>query len=235
MRVPKREAMTHALDNVVWHALHGEQRDLGERHGRAARFDPEVAVFGAMDDPTAPEAWHDFSALVDPVGVVFAPVVVVPPAWRTDAVMPCFQMVATDVAVEPVEADLVELGSGDVPEVLDLVAATNPGPVGKRTIEMGRYVGMREDGRLVAMAGERFKVPGMTEISLVCTADEVRGRGLGRVVVMAVLERIRARGEEAFLHVLTDNRPAIALYRSMGFTVRTESSAYIVRKPKGRT
>jgi predicted GNAT family acetyltransferase len=223
--------MTHPLDNVVWHALQGEQRALGEHRGRAARFDPEVAVFGALAEPTA-EAWDDFASLVDPVGVLFAPSIEVPDAWRTDAVMPCLQMIATDVVIEPVDAAFEPLGADDVPDVLSLVEATKPGPVGKRTIEMGRYIGLREHGQLVAMAGERFKVPGYTEVSLVCTAEEVRGRGLGRQAVMAVVDRIRARGEEAFLHVLTDNAPAIELYRAMGFTVRTEASAYIVRKPR---
>lgn len=228
--------MTHVLDNVVWHALSGVQGALGERKGLAARFDPEVAVFAAVADLSSEQAWSDFAALIGPGrgGVLFAPNIDVPDGWSLDVTMPCFQMVATDVAVEPTGVDLVDLGVDDVADMLELVEATRPGPMTKRTIEMGRYAGLREEGKLIAMAGERFKVPGMTEISLVCTAPEARGRGLGRIAVLDILSRIRARGEEAFLHVLTGNAPAIALYEAMGFTVRTESSALIVRAPGER-
>ncbi len=222
--------MTHPLDNVVWHALSGRQAHLGSRNGRAARFDHEIAVFAGLEDPSDPGAWDDLAGLIGThAGVLFAPDLVVPEGWTTVAEMPCLQMVATDVVPQPSEVPMFQLTADDVPDMLELVEATKPGPVGKRTIEMGRYVGVREDGKLVAMAGERFAVDGLTEVSLVCTAEEVRGRGLGRVVVDDVIARIRERGEDAFLHVLTDNAPAIALYEAMGFAVRTTSAAMIVR------
>ena len=47
--------------------------------------------------------------------------------------------------------------------MLALVAATAPGPFGRRTPLLGRYLGIRDGGRLVAMAGERLRVPGHVE------------------------------------------------------------------------
>jgi ribosomal protein S18 acetylase RimI-like enzyme len=225
--------MTSPLDNVAWHALTGRQATLGTVEGRAARFDPAVSPFGAVDDLDAEEAWDDLARIVGPggVAVLFAPIVEIPKGWTLQHRMPCYQFVATgDTPASPAEG-LLELGPSDVPEILELIRATRPGPFDDRTIEFGTYLGARRDGRLVAMTGERMKVPGFTEVSAVCTADEVRGMGLGRTLVSAVVHLIRSRGEEAFLHVLTDNTPAIRLYESMAFTVRCEAEAVIVLAP----
>lgn len=222
---------SHALDNIVWHAAAGHQSDLAEHLGDAARFDPDVVPFAAVSDITSAAAWVDLATLVgDEVAILFAPNVVVPDGWSRDVAIPCVQMVASGVIVGERDVDVVELGPADVSEMSELVEATRPGPFRPRTIELGRYVGIREDGRLVAMAGERFRTPGFTEISLVCTAEHARGRGLARALVFEVTDAIRARGDEAVLHVLSDNAPAIALYRSMGFEVRTEAEAVAVHR-----
>jgi ribosomal protein S18 acetylase RimI-like enzyme len=223
--------VTDPLDNVVWHALSTRQAALGKRHGSAARFDGAVSVFSAIADVDDPACWQDLDVLLGGrPGVLFAPDVVVPDGWTTNMVLPCLQMVATDVHPRAAEVPVVELGAQDVPDMLALVALTKPGPVGERTIEMGRYVGVREEGELVAMAGERFSFDGYTEVSLVCTSPKVRGRGLGRIVVDEVVANIHARGDQALLHVLTDNAPAIALYEAMGFTTRITSNAVGVRR-----
>jgi predicted GNAT family acetyltransferase len=115
---------------------------------------------------------------------------------------------------------VVELGADSVPEMLDLVGRARPGPFWPRTREMGTYVGIRENGRLVAMAGERLRPPGWTEISAVCTAPEARGRGHAARLVRALAARIEARGERPFLHVAEENAGAVALYERLGFEVR---------------
>lgn len=128
-------------------------------------------------------------------------------------------------AAEPADPDgavlhIVELGEADVPEMLDLVARTRPGPFWPDTHQLGRYVGIRERGRLVAMAGERLRPPGWTEISAVCTAPEARGRGLAARLVADVAAHVAARGERPFLHVSAQNTSAITLYERLGFEVR---------------
>jgi predicted GNAT family acetyltransferase len=116
--------------------------------------------------------------------------------------------------------------------MLALVTETQPGPFGTRTIEFGGYIGLREEGRLVAMAGERLRCRGYAEVSAVCTLERHRGRGLGTALVRAVVHQIRARGEEAFLHASSSNETAIRLYRALGFRVRLEPEAFIVRVPE---
>src|SRR5229473_5140751 len=116
------------------------------------------------------------------------------------------------------EQELVVLGDADSLEMIELTALTKPGPFGKRTHELGTYVGIRREGKLVAMAGERMKVPGFTEVSAVCTHPEHTGHGYARILMAEVMRRIRSRGVTPFLHVREDNVRAIELYRRLGFT-----------------
>jgi predicted GNAT family acetyltransferase len=104
--------------------------------------------------------------------------------------------------------------------MLNLIERTKPGPFRKRTIELGNYLGLRVDGELVAMAGERLQPPGYTEISAVCTDERFRGRGLAGRLIRAVGHGIRERGDIPFLHASAQNTNAIRLYESMGFVLR---------------
>ena len=225
--------MAHQLDNVVWHALTGPRQALGEVSGRAARFHPEVSPFGAIEDRT-PEAWTDLAALVGAgrTACLFAEDVEPPAGWEEIFRAPCGQLVAEHVTTDGESAGLVVLGADDVPEMLELVAATKPGPFAARTIEFGGYVGLRDDsGALIAMAGERLRCDGFTEISAVCTAADQQGKGLGTRMVRALVESIRARGEQAFLHVADSNVNAYRLYLALGFTERAKPSATVLRVP----
>src|SRR5262249_50861316 len=115
------------------------------------------------------------------------------------------------------ETAIAPLGPADRPDMMALAASTRPGPFGPRTAELGTFVGIRVDGQLVAMAGERFRLPGLTEVSAICTLPAFRGRGYGAALMAHVMQQIFARGETPFLHVFPDN-PAIKLYAAMGFT-----------------
>jgi predicted GNAT family acetyltransferase len=110
----------------------------------------------------------------------------------------------------------------------DLVERTRPGPFTARTIELGTYLGVRDEGRLVAMAGTRMRPAGYTEISAVCTDEGHRGRGLARLLVTRMVEEIEARDETPCLHALDSNAGAIRLYEQLGFTVRTVMTFAVV-------
>jgi ribosomal protein S18 acetylase RimI-like enzyme len=199
---------------------------------RAARFQPEVSPFGALCDDPDPAAWADLAHLVGAGRrtVLLRPLLDVPPGWGIGRRIPCVQMTAGGVAGSD-DDRFVVLGADDVPEMLSLVAQTEPGPFGPRTIELGGYLGFRVSGRLVAMAGHRLAFPGFTEVSAVCTADNYRGQGLGTALVLAVVHRIWQRGDEPFLHAATGNESAIRLYLSLGFIVRREVEAFVVAVP----
>jgi predicted GNAT family acetyltransferase len=85
---------------------------------------------------------------------------------------------------------------------------------------LGTFLGVKVDGRLVAMAGERMKPGGYTEITAVCVHPDHRGRGYAQELLGAIARQIAACGEIPFLHVFSDNDSAIALYRRQGMEIR---------------
>jgi predicted GNAT family acetyltransferase len=126
------------------------------------------------------------------------------------------------------EPEAVVLGPDDLPEMIALTALTEPGPFRSRTIECGRYLGVRRDGELIAMAGERYQLPGYIEISAVCTHPDFRGEGLATRLIRAVAAGIEAAGARPFLHTGATNTNAIRLYERLGFTVSNRMSVTIV-------
>ncbi|WP_042800617.1 GNAT family N-acetyltransferase, partial [Streptomyces sp. C] len=166
------------LDNPVWGSLNGAHRAFAEYSGSgAARYLLSANPFAALADPEDPAAWADLAALVGPGQEVWLTGLLTPPAgWETVAVVPGVQLDGRAVRVEHAP-DAVRLGPADVEEMTALVKLTEPGPFLPRTVELGTYLGIRHEGRLVAMAGERMRPPGWTEISAVCTHPDFRGRG----------------------------------------------------------
>lgn len=121
----------------------------------------------------------------------------------------------------------------DVPQMLALVAATEPGPFRPRTIEMGRYYGHFDGARLVAMAGERLHLDGFTEISAVCTHPDARGRGLASGITGVVAEGIFERDEQPFLHVAENNAGALRVYEGLGFVRRRVVEFALIQASSG--
>lgn len=130
---------------------------------------------------------------------------------------------------EPPDLPLVELGPANADEMLALAKLTEPGPFGPRTGETGTYLGIREGGELIAMAGQRLRADGWGEVSGVCVHPRARRRGLGGALTLAVAADIRATGSEAMLHVREGNDAALALYDALGFEVRRMIVAGVVR------
>jgi ribosomal protein S18 acetylase RimI-like enzyme len=225
-----------ALDDPVAASLRTRHAHLARDRGRAVGYDPAVATFSAVPlDPT-PRDWADLAALLGPGAFadLFSLPVVAPADWEPVFRLPGVQLVgdpATFAAAAATDPAVVELGRADVPEMLELAALTRPGPFWPRTHELGTYVGIRAAGRLVAMAGERLRPPGWTEISAVCTLPEARGHGLAGRLVRALAARIAARDERPFLHAMADNTAAIALYERLGFRIRREVLFHGYRTP----
>ncbi|MDR6977926.1 GNAT superfamily N-acetyltransferase [Streptomyces sp. 3330] len=222
----------HPLDNAVWAALDGPHGHLADRVGRAARYPADVYDFAALADPGDPAAWADLLTLVGPgTAVRVKPVERVPDGWEVIGGGEGVQLTATAAFRAEPAPEAVRLGPDDVPEILDLVARTRPGPFLRRTVALGAYLGIRDQGRLIAMAGERLRLPGWTEISAVCTDPAHRGGGLATRLIRAVGAGIRDRGDTPFLHAAAGNAPAIRLYESLGFVLRRRSTIASVRTP----
>jgi ribosomal protein S18 acetylase RimI-like enzyme len=213
----------HSLDNPIWHALSTSQAHLAEGGPHAKRYAAEVAPFLAV--PDAGQGAEALAALVTP-GEVLTLIGVIPPLpshWQVEQEAGLLQMTATrPVAVTRPDPDFTVLTVADAPDMLALTALVFPGYFRPRTIEMGVYLGIRVEGRLVAMAGERMALPGHREISGVCTHPDYLGRGYAGSLVGHLLNAQFDRGESPFLHVNPNNAGAIRLYEKLGFIPRAE-------------
>ena len=221
------------LDNPIWHSMVAAHTALADlvrvENGGAGRYQRDVSPFGAVADPLDGLAW---SALGEILGGHPAVLIIepdqVPDGWEVMGAVAGVQMEGTHLMAEP-DPDVIPLVPADVPDVLALIDRTRPGPFLARTIEMGAYVGVRRQGSLIAMAGERLHPPGWTEISAVCTDEGFRGQGLGTRLIRTVAAGIRQRGEQPFLHVAATNDVALRLYRSLGFEVARTVSFSLLR------
>lgn len=214
--------MDDELDNLVWYSLTTVHARFAIGHGLARRYPSDVTVFvGLANDER--EAWDALATTtdVDETVIVFrAGEVEAPPGWERVGGGIGNQMVLTaDPAAGPVPG-IVALAPHHVPEMLDLVQLTQPGPFRPRTIELGNYYGVFEDGVLIAMAGERLQTSRFTEVSAVATHPMARGRGLASALTAHVARGILDRGQTPVLHVAQSNPAAQRVYERLGFVVR---------------
>lgn len=227
-------AERHPLDDPVRSALTGPHAHLAQRRGRILRYPPELMRFIALPDTLTASDWADVVALVGPEQIPIAGKVVAPrDGWELTSVGPGLQMVDDGTVEARTDAEAVVLGRADHAGIVDLVARNRGGrEFTPRTLELGTYLGFRRDGALVAMAGERLRPTGWSELSSICTDAAHRRQGLARRLVLALLAVIRERGDTAFLHVEHDNVAALNLYRGLGFRVRREISMAVVHIPR---
>lgn len=234
----------HSLDSVVWSSLTGPHAHLAEGTGAARCYPADVSPFAALDPALAgsleldDQRWAALTALAGRGAAVTLSgsaelLARLPPDWTVTERLPGVQLVATRALVGAPDPEAEVLGDEDVPQMLDLVRRTEPGPFAPRTHTMGRYLGIRRAGQLIAMAGERLHPPGHSEVSAVCTDPAFRGQGLAGRLIRAVVHEIRDRGETPFLHAAEHNTGAIGLYESLGFAVRRRPKFFFLRAPTG--
>jgi ribosomal protein S18 acetylase RimI-like enzyme len=213
----------HVLDRPVWSSLATRHAAFAVGGDRARRFAPDInPLAGARDD--AAESLAELARLVPadgPLLLLQADPVALPAGMVVASELPAVQMVLERLPEVPPDPRIVALAVADAPAMLALARLTNPGPFSTRTPELGEFFGVKgEGGALVAMAGERMKHPGYSEISGVCTHPDARGRGFARSLSAHVARRILERGETPYLHAYASNTPAIELYASLGFRLR---------------
>jgi ribosomal protein S18 acetylase RimI-like enzyme len=231
----------HALDNPIWTALTTKQSTLAHSSALARRFSPEMTLLGALAANTA-MAFDSLAHLIqrDPVTLYFSAPQKLASGWEVVRAVELHQMVfnpanlnaeAPAVAENGPAPEVIELTTADLPEMTEIYAATRPGrTLCQRIQKLGTFLGVRDEGKLVAMGGLRLHLAGYREITTVATLPGFEGRGYGTAVVRALMERILARGERPFLSVRTDNERAIEIYRKLGFAERTVLYSQTIRR-----
>jgi ribosomal protein S18 acetylase RimI-like enzyme len=226
----------HILDNPIWLSLTTRQAHLAVGDDLARRYPPEVTALAAVKNHGAAA----FAALAritsgDVAALFCYEPVSIPSDWKTIHTSNLVQMVCEPPHPESDSGmAIAELSAADSSEMVALTKLTNPGPFGTRTQELGLYLGIHQQGRLAAMAGERQKLPGYTEVSAVCTHPDFQGRGYARILISAVLQNIIERGEIPFLHVREDNVGAIRVYEKLGFKTRAIFPFFVLRHEQGK-
>jgi ribosomal protein S18 acetylase RimI-like enzyme len=225
----------HPLDQVIWRALTSRNRNVAEGDDLALRYLAPIAPFAATLDVSA-ASFQSLLALLpvgDQIGLFTIQEIMPPSAFSVIERGAVDQMVLAKMPAHHSFVPFVRLDAGDVPDMLALVEVTHPGPFGPRTIELGEYIGVRRQGILVAMAGERMRLDGFTEISAVCVHPSCRGQGLAAELVSTLVRSIASRGETPFLHVFNSNRAAIELYLKLGFVLRRRVHLALLARASG--
>jgi predicted GNAT family acetyltransferase len=216
--------MIHPLDRPAWSALSTRQASFGLGDDRARRFAPDFGLFAAAADTTQ-EALSALAALVvahGPVATVEVNAQPVPSGLIATPQPAVLQMVVERLAPREPAFEVTPLTDADAAQMLALATLTKPGPFFARTHQLGDFVGVKQGGELIAMAGERMKPIGFTEVSGVCTHPDHQGKGYAAGLMGVIAGRILARGETPFLHVFAHNTGAVRLYEALGYAVRTE-------------
>jgi predicted GNAT family acetyltransferase len=225
--------MTHVLDNAVWNALNTRQSALAVGGKLARKYRPEFTILAGVsaESPEAFDELKQITASGEVVGLRSLSDLTSVEGWTCRAQIPILQMVCEELKhCRPVEFET--LAQADVPAMRELVQLTQPGPFSTRTNEFGTFLGIKDGGKLVAMAGERMKVLGFDEISAVCTHPDYQGRGYARALVFEVARLIQERGNVPFLHVKRENLAGIKSYESIGFKTREELGFFVLSPDK---
>lgn len=224
--------MAHPLDRPVWNALTGRWSAFARGDARALALETDYGPFAAAADDSA-ESQAALAALVPAGGVLWIvetepqqP----PPGSVAARTALLYQMAAPTISPGRTDFPIEQLGDDDADEMRALATLTEPGPFLARTHKFGGFIGIRDNGRLVAMAGRRMRPPGFTEVSGVCTHPDFRGRGYAGALMRIVARRILDEDETPFLHVYAANKGAIALYETLGFRLRAEMQMLVLAR-----
>ena len=224
--------MKHVLDRPVWSALETRHRHFAQGGRLARRYSPSIALFAATaaDDAESLRALGELVGPGESMIMAQADAIALPAGLAATSSASAVQMVGEQPLQGVRDERVQRLTQHDVPEMLALASLTKPGPFTSGALSLGDFWGVKVEGRLVAMAGERMKQPGYTELSGVCSHPEFRGAGLGRLMSLFVANQIFARGEVPYLHAYATNAAAIRLYESIGFRLRSAMNVAVVQR-----
>ncbi|RWB26233.1 MAG: GNAT family N-acetyltransferase [Mesorhizobium sp.] len=223
--------MKHVLDRPIWSALATRHQAFAQGDNLAKRYRPSIVSFAATaaDDPESLQALGRLIPPYESAILVQADAIALPARFSVISTAALVQMIAEPPLQIVSDERVQRMTRDDAAEMLALASITKPGPFTLEALNLGDFWGVRIGGRLVAMAGERMKQPGYTELSGVCSHPEFRGGGLGRLLSLFVASQIMARGEIPYLHAYAINAAAIGLYESIGFRLRSTMNMAVVQ------
>lgn len=224
--------MDHRLDRPIWTSLVSRHAALAEGGALAKRYPADMSAFAATGDETAESiaALGDLAGAGGTVLLVQKEALVFPAGFVAEVQATLVQMVADGPVTAPDDPRIRPLGRADAADMLELAQLTKPGPFSLRAQAFGPFWGIRDNGRLVAMAGQRLGQEGFRELSGVCVHPDLQGQGLGRLMSLYVARQIQAAGDTAYLHAYATNATAIRLYESIGFRLRERMNMAMLRK-----
>jgi predicted GNAT family acetyltransferase len=222
--------MMHLLDRPIWSALGTRHASLAEGGTLARRYPASIAPFAATEseDKESLQALSELASTGETLLLLMADPIVAPSDFVTTTAASAVQMIGDRRLHHVTDERIERLTRADAADMLELATLTKPGPFSLRALELGDFWGVKINGRLVAMAGERMKQPGYTELSGVCTHPDIRGKGLGRMLSLYVADKIFARGDQPYLHAYETNKAAITLYESIGFRFRRSMNVAVI-------
>ncbi|MER9871851.1 GNAT family N-acetyltransferase [Mesorhizobium sp. M0195] len=224
--------MRHLLDRPIWSALQTRHRAFAQGNDLARRYRPSIVPFAATgaDDAESLRALEQLVSAGESVILLQSDAIALPAGLCATSTAAGVQMIAERPLQTVSDKRVQRLTRDDAAEMLALALLTKPGPFTLEALSLGDFCGVKIEGRLVAMAGERMKQPGYTELSGVCSHPEFRGGGLGKLLSLFVANRIVARGEVPYLHAYASNATAIRLYESIGFRLRSTMNVAVVQR-----
>lgn len=225
--------MEHFLDNPIYYALTSGHSHISKGTDDVKYYVEDITAFAGLKDNSQENLntlYHISPA--ESVFVFFSKTPVeIPGPWKLLTHIDMFQFIFRGKEIPMADASgITELELKHVNEMIDLVELTKPGPFLARTIELSNYTGIFVAEKLGAMAGHRFFPSPYREISAVCTHPDHLGKGYAFKILQEQIKRILLRLEIPFLHVRNDNEGAIKLYQKLGFEIRTDMIAYVIKK-----
>ncbi|RAJ77530.1 FR47-like protein [Chitinophaga dinghuensis] len=215
------------LDNPVWQSLQTIQRYFAHGTESVQRYTADVLPFMGYD-PEQFNGLEELAPWIAPTGealFIVGELPVLPENWEVITELVCSQMVCTSKpAVITHQEEVILLTEAHREEMVDFVNEGQPGYFLAQTPSLGNYYGIRKHGKLVALAGQRMRMPGLTEVSAVVTHKDHRGKGYAGILTRHVSQAIFDAGDIPFLHVIHSNQGAINIYERIGFAERRQIS-----------
>jgi ribosomal protein S18 acetylase RimI-like enzyme len=221
------------LDNPIWYALQTGNRNMACGNDKVQYIRRDAGAFAGMPHNSIEEleALHGMIPAGEVVVLFTTGLLAIPEGWHIQLNRDLLQMAHTSPLQPFSAAGLIQsLSEVHIPEMLALTALTKPDPFLQRTIDFGNYEGIFENGKLVAMAGQRLQPDPYTEVSAVCTHPDALGKGYAALLLQSQVYQIKTAGRIPFLHVYPENTRAVALYQRVGFELRKEMRVYVLER-----